>query len=325
MPFNSQGASVGSSGGAGVGGLIGGIAVLAGAGGKGGDKYYKRALKVIEALQTPDFDMSQITPADLKLVGEYFPEVYEAIVPERPELLAESPVRANQLTALSGLEQIGQEGLPEVDRLAADEAQQGILGAFGANREATLESLAHRGIVGGGVMGAAMGGADQNIMDLARGLSSDLTRQSGDRRLQALAQVGSLAGQVRGQDIERGRANQDAVSRFNEWVSNLKNQAAQFSATARGDARNRTTSERQRIADTSVLNRQDVLTGNLERKNRLLELGFQNEAQKAGMLAGALGQYGLTRDQNKAAREAAIMSIGQGAGGLAGFGLGGLL
>ena len=174
-------------------------------------------------------------------------------------------------------------------------------------------------------MGAAMGGADQNIMDLARGLSSDLTRQSGDRRLQALAQVGSLAGQVRGQDIERGRANQDAVSRFNEWVSNLKNQAAQFSATARGDARNRTTSERQRIADTSVLNRQDVLTGNLERKNRLLELGFQNEAQKAGMLAGALGQYGLTRDQNKAAREAAIMSIGQGAGGLAGFGLGGLL
>jgi hypothetical protein len=323
MPFNSGGAQAGAGVGGGLGGLFGGIATLAGVGGKGGDEWYRRALSVIEALSTPDFDMASIAPQDWALVAEYFPEVYEAVIPQGPQMVQDSAEgRAAQLQGVSGLSEIAREGMPLVDRLQADQYQQSLLGAFGAQSEQAQEQAQMRGMSGSYALDQ-MG--DQRAADAAAGYGSDLAIGSANRRLGALSDLGSLGGSLRGQDIQVSGSNADIANRFNEFVAGLQNQAAQYGAGARERAQFGTNQARQGIANRNQQNRQSMQLGDLERQNQLRHLNFQNELARAGLLAEAYSGYGQVKDAQKYAKEQAVAGIGSGIGSIGGGALGGLL
>lgn len=322
MPLGALG---GAGIGEGVGGAIGGIAVLAGAGGEGGERYYKKAIAAMEKLKTSNFDYRALSAPELRLVAEYFPEEYEAVVPESVRLAEESAVgRGAQLDALGYFSGVRDKGLPIETRLATEEAQRGIANERRLGQEAILENLQARGRLGGGTEIAARLGTDQQAMELARGMGSDLARSEIEARMGAAGAAGGIGSQIRGGDVGLSQWNADATNRFNQWVAEQQTQAAAESAGARERAGFANVENRQRIGEENVMNQYNTALQNLTRQNALKGGAFQQELQKAQGLQGAYWQAAYQKDRQKRAREEAIVGVGKGLGGAAGGAAGGI-
>lgn len=311
--------------GAGLGGAIGSIAVLAGAGGKGGDKYYKEALNVIRAIQDPNFDFRQLTPPQLQILAEIDPQTYEARVPDEVKLVADSPeLRAAQIRSVQGLEEVGREGLPLEERMAAQGIQDQMAQEAARSNDAVLRDLAARGQAGGGTEIAARLQANQYAANRANQAGSDLARDAALNRIRFGQEAGEAAGQLRGQDIDLRARNASATNQFNQNIANMITERNRAAAEERARAQTANAMQRQQIGEQNVMNRYGTQLENLNRKNMLEGSLFGARMSKATALANALGRRGLQKDQDKAAREEAIMNIGQGvgraAGGAAGFG-----
>jgi hypothetical protein len=299
----------------GLGQLGGAIAVLSGAAGDGGEDEYVKAVQAWKQLQTPGFDYRSLSPAQLRLVAEYFPQTYEAVVPPEARL-AEDDVgmRDAQSRQVAGLEEVAREGMPLVDRLRATDMQERLAGEASATDQAVRSNLAARGRLGGGTEAVMRSVAGQRSANMARGMGSDLAQAAVARRYQAMLDAGQMAGQARGQSIGLSSRNADAVNRYNEVVSQLRTMAERDAAASRERAQAANTGERQRIADANEVNRYATERDDLNRQNNLRQQNFQNDVTKTSGLAGAYMGLGGARYAEQAGRENAIMQVGQGAG-----------
>lgn len=305
--------------GAGIGGAVGGIAVLAGAGGKGGDKYYKKAVEVLERLQDPEFDWSEITAPELKVFAQYFPETYSAVVPDQVKTVVESPeLRLSELRSLKKYEQMADEGLPLEERLAGQEAGRRISAEAGRAQEGAIQDVAARGRLGTSDELGARLTADQSMMELERGLGADLAQQGIGARRAGLEGAAGMAGQIRGEDFRAESENANIMNRLAEFISNQKTEENMRNAQTRQAAAWENADQSQRIGEANELARYNAGTENLDRKNQLKSALADYRFRKAGALSGAYTNRGLQKDQDKAAREQSIMNIGQGAGRAAG-------
>lgn len=310
--------------GGGIGSAIGGIAVLAGAGGKGGDKYYKQALETWKKLQDPSFDYRELTPPELKIFAEYFPQTYEAVVPPEAKQIAEDPaLRLTQLRGLKQYERQAAEGLPIGERVAEEDALRNL----GAENQRNIET-ARRGVAALGRTGTTDDLVAQSIAasragEDARLMGGDLAARIEANRARGLEGAMGAASGIRGEDFRANEANANIMNRLAEFIANQKTEANRYAADARGAAANANVGNRQRIGEENVLNRYGTNLENLNRKNQLRSALSNFQLQRTKGLSEALGAYGLKKDQDKAAREQTIMSIGRGvgqtAGGAAGF------
>lgn len=297
----------------GLGGLIGGIAVAAGAAGKSGQKYRKRALAVAEALQTPDFDFSRISPAELQLVAEYYPEVYDAHVPDEVKTIIESPEgRDAQLRAIEYMRDFQGGDLPVAERLAAEQAGRRAAGEYSDLQEGAMERFQRQGRVSGGDRRAAELVAGQGVGDMLGNFGVGQAGNAIQARLNAMNSLRGMGGELRGQDINVGGRNADIVNQFNRMVADDYNRAAQYAAGARERAQTRTKGEQQRISDMNEMQRYGNIRHNQGRQTRLQQQGFHNEGQRASMMMGALNLMGKGKDAEQAAKAAAIQGAGAG-------------
>lgn len=322
MAFSGGGAGIGSS----IGGLLGGVAVLAGAAGEGGGDEYKAALQAWKKLKESNFDFQALSPPELRVLGEKFPDLYQAVVPREFQQIQETPGgREAQVRSLAGLEEIGREGMPLVDRLAAAEGGRAVTSAAGASRRDALRAMAARGQLGGGDELQAGLAASGQASNLGRDISSDLARQSALRRMQGLQGASQAAGQLRGQDIGVASQNAAIANRYAELFASMKTQEAQDAANARRQASMYNLGTTQRVGEANTLNRYNTMLANIERQNALRNQLFGQQLAKTQGLSGAYSDYGAYKDQQQATKAQAITGIGQGVGGLAGGALGGII
>lgn len=325
----------------GIGGAIGGLIGQATAG-KGGQGKLKQISRLWKDLQRPDFDYRDLTAPELQMVAEFFPDTYDAVVPAEVRLAQEGPEgRQAQLSSLYGLQQIGQEGLPLADRLAAQESQFRLSDTLGRNDAAIKQNLVARGRAGGGNEVALRAAGGQTGANLAASLGRDLVRQGLERRMGALQGAGQLGGQLRAQDQALSGENARAVNRFNELTAQIRNQAAMDAADARTKAQAYNVGTQQDLANQNTLNRYGVGLENLNRKNSLKQQSFGNDVTRLQGYTGALGQEAAYKEAKRAERirmgqqvGGAIGAVGDQAvdalsggltGGLGGGGGGGLL
>ncbi len=312
---------IGSVGG-GIGGAIGGIINLLGGGGEGGEDFRRDALLALQSLQVPDFDFTELTPPQLRLVALMSPEVYEAQVPQEVKLIMDSPeARAQMEEALRGLGEISREGLPELDRLAAEEAANQIRGALQSGEEAFVQNLRRRGRLGAGAETQARAVASRGAAELGSQLGRGLQQETLQRRLQGLRDFGSAAGMLRAQDVGVQQSQADAMNRFQEIAAAQRQQAAADAASERQRVQQYNVGTQQQLATGQSLANYETQRQNIERQNQLRQAQFAAERDKAAGLAGQYGQLGEMADWEKAAREKNIQTIG---GGL-GQGIGGLI
>jgi hypothetical protein len=247
------------------------------------------------------------------------PEVYEAIVPEDVKLIADSPeLREAQMRGLAKIEQYSQEGLGVSERLAAQDAAEGISREYGRGTQSILRDLGARGRLSGGDEAQLRMVGQQGASNLARGLGSDLMRERVDARQRASYALPGVAGSIREQDTETQRYNAEAQNRHNELISKMRTDAARYAAAARQEAQNYNVANQQGVADQNVQADYVNRLENINRRNDLERDKFNAATALAAGKAGALNTRGYQKDQDRAAREQTIVNLGQGAGGAAG-------
>lgn len=298
----------------GIGGAIGGAIGLATAP-KGGKDQYKQSVREWELLRPSQFDMREINAPYMDLLGEMTPEEYDVAQAEGVQGVSDSPgARSAQVRSLAQLEEIGAEGMPLVDRLAAQDAHRSIMGSAQGARQAMMSNLAARGTLSGGdAIQAALGGGQQSA-NLARDMGSDLARESAMRRLSGIEAAGGAASNLRGQDVDLASRNAEIANRFSEMFSQQQTARNQANAGSRERAKAYNVGTRQALGNANEQARYSTATENLNRKNQLMDTLFGQQAHRAAGLSGALTSYGGAREQGRQAHIGAAQSVGQGVG-----------
>lgn len=303
----------------GLGSAIGGIANLFGAAGEGGKKELQEAIKLWENLQDPDYDMTSLKAPQLALVARYFPETYEAKIPDEVKTAQDSPeLREAQKAGVQQLMKMAQEGLPTAERAMVEEAQGKVRGEVGRARQQAVRNLQETGRMSGGSELAAGLAAAQQGSQLARQQGTDVARMALENRMNALTAGTSAAGQARGQDIALSQANADTINRFNQWKSQLQTEAAANAAQQRNQAGLYNVTEAQRVADANTAAQYNTQLANIQRQNALREALANFQMGKVQGQAGALTGLSQAKYAEQAARAQQIQSIGQGIGSAAG-------
>lgn len=310
--------------GAGVGGLVGGVAVLAGLGGKGGDKQRKQALAVWQKLQLSDFNMASLSPPEIQLLGSVYPELYTEIVKGQPPEIQDSPdVRAVTVRSIQKLEEIGKSGLPTAERLAAETAQRRVAQASSNAQTQVLRDLSERGRLGAGDEISARLAANQASQNAGAMAGNELAMQGTQNRIGATMQAGEMASGLRGQDIARNTAQQSLMARYNELASSLATQRAQANAAERARAQTANAATRQHVGEANEQARYGTALENLQRQNALRGVSFGQRLAKTQGVSNAYTGFADAEDEKRRNREQALMATGQGAGRAAGGGIGG--
>lgn len=317
------GAILGGGGGGsiigGLGSAIGNIAILAGAAGDGGEDTLKKMVRLWQKLETPDYDMRDLDPEELKIVAEFFPNVYEAAIPDEVKTVADSPeIRDAQTRGLAHIERVAREGLPLAERLSAQRQGRALAAESSRVQGGIVRGLQERGRAGGGTELQARLAGSQQAGEVAGAMGSDLMARAEQNRIQAAQDMVNAATGIRGQDIALRQSNASMINRFNEFVSQAMNQARQYGAGAQERAQAYNVGTRQGIDDQNVSTRNYFAERNQNNRNQLLGQGYQDELARLGGLSSALGQQAQGEYAEQAARAQALRSIGQSGGQAAG-------
>ena len=320
LPLAALG-SLGSS----IGELGGGLAVRLGAAGKGGKKSYEKAYQAYNKLQEENFDFTKLEPEEVKIVQQYMPDVWNANLPEGYQPIEVSPeARQAQMGVLQKFQEIGQQGIPLEQRLGAQEAQRALASEAGNQQKAILQNLQERGLGGAGTEIAMRMGGQQQASELARGLGSDLARQSIEEQMSALQSAGNLSGTARSQDINLATNQSQALNEYNWKRAQALTEAEQAATNIRNQAQLGNVQEAQRVAESNVAQRNAAAQDAQARADALKQYLMNYRLSKAGGEAGALGNLGKVQYGEQAAKAQQIMGLGKALGGGGGV-LGGIL
>lgn len=311
--------------GGGIGGAIGNIAVLAGAGGPGGVKSRKKLVDLWNKLELSNFDYTRLSFPELKVVSQLMPQVYDAIVPPEVKTITEDPqARQAQATALGQAGDIAREGNPLADRIATRGIQNDVSSQLNRNTNAALRQIALRGGQAPGTEAQYRLAAGQTAGNTLADMGAQAMGQSLNRRSQAIGQQADIGQQLRAGDYARNTYNASAINNFNQQMANIRNEAAQYGAGARGRASAYNTETAQNLATQSAVGRVNLAQQEKAGYNSLLGANYQQAIQKLQGQAQAYGGLADAQDRERARREEQIISSGRGIGSTAG-GIGGLL
>lgn len=175
-------------------------------------------------------------------VEKYAPEAAEFVPEQTPQQVTETGSAEEMQAQKEALRQYGQLAKTGYDPIAAAQ-QEAALSASAAQassaRQAALREAAQRGMGGTGLDVLAGLGATEQAAIGGRQAALQAQAEAGQRRLQALGQYGNLAGQMRQQTTGVEQSNVGIMNAFNEraarnlnqynqYVSEMKNQAQQF-------------------------------------------------------------------------------------------------
>jgi len=283
--------------------IIAGAAALAGgmmganearAGRESAEAAQKRALALLQAVETPSVEEQKAILEELRVIGEYNPEALQAIGldPSAMEQVSADPaVVQQQMDALKQVSEVAEGGYTEGDKAAMRDVKREVNQNARARQKSILNEMAQRGVLGSGMELAAQLKGDQQSIDAEASASNKAIQQAQARALQAATMKGSMAGQLRSQDVGEQTAAaraKDAINQFN--VANRQRVMGQ-NVAGRNQAQAANLAAQQAASDANIRMRNQ----NELRNKELLQQRFQNEIQRAGGQAQAQQQLGATQ------------------------------
>lgn len=281
------------------------------------------AIGELERVGIPTIEAQQIVLQNPQLVYNYMPEL-EAAETLGPSELRDvesqlSPeTRDAQMKALAALQQRGEAGFTEKEMSDIRRIQDETSKAEQARQGQILQQMAARGAAGSGQELAAKLSSSQAAANTERQQADTVRGEAMQRALEAIAQAGSLGGQVRQQEYgiksDAARA-QDVISEFN-----LRNRAGvqQRNVGSKNEAQAKREQLRQELEN------QRAATANAQEQynKQLIQQDYMNRMNKAQGIANArLGQAaGLQQQAANTAASYAGMGAAAGSGAAAGLG-----
>lgn len=293
-----------------IGGVVGGIGGLLGGLLGGGDEdeeaakaLQAEALDQIRNLSLPDIEKLKLQLEQLQAQGQITPEMQETILQQTSgmENVSTDPrLKDAQMSALTKMQSIGQDGLSAQDRLRVNDVRRNTAQDQQAADAAIMQSMNARGAGGSGVELAQRLISGQGQANRASQQGDSIAAMANQQALEAIMKSGQLGGDMRTQDFSeqsRKAEAQDAINRFNaanrQGVSNanvgLRNRAQELNL-----------GEAQRIADANTATR----NGQQQYNKNLAVEDYNRRLRKAEVTAGALntaaGQKQASADKSNA-------------------------
>ncbi len=270
----------------GVSSIIGSIigAVEAGEERKKAEQAVKDAMKELENTGMPQESALRYILSNPQYIGQFSPKLEEVITQTNTELknIAVDPrLKEAQMSALESLKKQGESPLTDIEKASLNEARRDVAAQEQARQASIIQSLAQRGQAGSGAELAQRLLSSQAAANRSSEETDRLKSMAQQRALQAIAQGGSMAGQMSAQEFsEQARIQeaQDAINRFNV-------QQRAGTQTRNVDAENRAAlrdaMEKQRISEVGVANANEMARRNAE----VAQLAYRNRLEQAQMKA----------------------------------------
>ena len=276
---------------AGVGGAmaVGGLfATLKGSKEMKKAKKYLRENKALwKALQTPDLENLKVKLEQAASQGKLDPKIGQAILQDpsaMQDVGADPKLVQAQEQSLGALQRIAQSGGQDATTRARMAQTMGQVGQQErASREALQAQMQRRGIGGGGTDIASQMLAQQQSAGQAAQMGFQTAADAEQRALQAIAQSGQMAGQMRSQQVGEDAARAQAMDRINQFNTQHRQQlqASNYAALNAAEAAN--------LQAAQQLENQNV--GRRESRNlqhtQAYQTDFANRAKKTQGMAGA--------------------------------------
>jgi len=271
-------------------------------GGSGASNY--DAIQLLRGVETPDIDAMQIQLEQLVQQGVITPEqaqVYQQQASQANNITLDPALQQAQMDALASLQDIGTNGMTQMDRAKLAQIQR---------EEATQGRGAREAIIAN-AQASGMGGSGLNLMSQLKNQQDQATRQSirdtdvagmaQERALQALQGAGQLGGNMQQQSFNQQfqkAGAQDAINQFN--TQNMQN-TGNLNTAARNQAQVANLGEKQRVSDANTATRNTQQQYN----KSLIQQDFENKYRKAGGQASALQNQANSQAQRQATEDAA--------------------
>jgi hypothetical protein len=237
---------------------------------------------IAQRVETPDFDINSLTPAQMDLVFSYNPEAIPFIQEVAPQLVEESGVAKgfleSQMGALNRFETLAETG-EDAGLIAAREGAEREAMQTLSRAQAERDAVAQRRGIGlGSGASLALQQADiANTAERQQMMNEAAAADAALRRFQATQAGGSLAGQLYGQEMNRVASNADITNAFNARMGERRQNLASQNVTAQNQATLLREQEKQRISD---LNKQQQYQNELQ-KRQLQQNDYQNKVTQA--------------------------------------------
>lgn len=209
------------------------------------EQEYQKQLQAVNELERklktlrPDETWQNIDPVLMQAAAKYSPDIAAFVQENAPELITEPQsqtekrVQREALQKYAAMAQTGRDVISEAQR------EQALYEADAAAKERQrrlVEGMRQRGMLGTGAEMAARLGAEQAAAATSRQEALQGVQQAEMRRREALGQAASLAGQLRGQNLQVESANVGTMNAFNARLANAKNLYNQYSSGERNKA-----------------------------------------------------------------------------------------
>lgn len=293
-------------------GIIGGL--IGDSEGSGDRQKAKRlqqdALNEIMGLKLPTIEELQIQMEELRSQGQLTPEMEEAFNQQASELAqisGDPRLKDAQMSALTKMQQIGQDGLGAQDRLRINDVRRNVAQDQQAADAAIMQSMNARGAGGSGVELAQRLISGQGQANRASMQGDQIAAQANQQALDAIMKSGQLGGDIRTQDFSeeaRKAEAQDVINRFN--TANRQNVSSN-NVGLRNRAQEVNLGEKQRIADSNTNTRNSQQKYNKE----VISGDYQRRADKADAASRALNQQAGNYQKSGDATAAKYAKMGE--------------
>lgn len=230
---------------------------------------------IAEAAGTVDYDWSQITPEEYKVIGKYAPNLAPYVAEQSPQLVTDSPTGRDaleaQVGALQRFQQIAEGGIDPQFAQRMREADQASQIAAQSRHESLLQDYQRRGLLGSGTQLAADIGAAEGAMQRGAQTSADAATQAYLNQLNALRQSADLGGQIRGTELDIADRNAAIANAFNQRTTRAYQDYLQRSADTINDAMLRNLGVEQGVADKNVAARNEAAVRERDYRDRAAE------------------------------------------------------
>lgn len=233
-------------------------------------------------------ELPKMTPVELERFADkfdYSPEELQAIMQEQSSLetyQGDPRLQQSQMDALAQLAEVSQGGLTDSDRAAMTESQLEAGRADRGRQEAILQSMARRGMAGGGQELASRLASSQGASDRAAGDQRAMVQGAQQRALEAMARRGALAGDIRGQGFSEAERRAAATDRINAFNTANRRDVQAANIRARNEAALLEQKNRQRLADANTR----VAQTEAQQPNQIAQQEFTNKMSREGAAGG---------------------------------------
>lgn len=273
--------------------------------------------------QPPDTSIALVLQ-EFKQQGIITPELEKEILQETSKVaqLKEDPgVRDAQVKALQFLQNRSETGLGPEERSAFNLLRKEVAKDTEGKRQQILQNMAAKGMSGSGAELAAQLSASQAGDEAAAAAGDRIAASAAQNALQAMAQVGQLGGQIRGQDFDVARTKAGAEDEMNRFNTQAQIARQTRNIAAQNEAQARNLQEKQRMSDMNVQQANQEAARQMAAKESV----WRNKLALAGAKGDVYSSQANQRLKEGEANAAGWQQMGQGvAQGAAAMGGGGM-